>query len=209
VDVLVHNAGVLPDDRIETADGNELTLATAVLGPLLLTQLLLPKLRAAGNARVIFVSSGGMYTQRLSLRDPQWRQRRFDGVEAYAQAKRMQVVLAEMLAERLADDGIAVNAMHPGWADTAAVRSSLPRFHSATKYILRSAEEGADTVLWLAASDAARDRTGLFWFDRRPRRTHFVSRSRETDSDRRALWDFCAERVPELRVSSAATPSAA
>lgn len=199
VDVLVHNAGVLPDERIETADGNELTLATHVLGPLLLTALLLPKLRASADARVVFVSSGGMYTQRLSLADPQWVAREFDGVVAYAQAKRMQVVLAELLAGHLRADRIAVNAMHPGWVDTHAVRTSLPRFHAVTRRILRSPAEGADTVLWLAASNAVRGETGRFWFDRKARATHFLARTRERTADRRRLWSFCLERVPELR----------
>jgi len=204
VDVLVHNAGVLPERRIETEDGNELTLATNVLGPLLLTALLLPKLRASADARVIFVSSGGMYTQRLSLQDPQWLARDFDGVVAYAQTKRMQVVLAEILAERLRHEGVSVNAMHPGWADTRAVQTSLPRFHALTRSILRPPAEGADTVLWLAASDAARGQSGHFWFDRAARATHFLPGTREAGADRDALWRFCSERVSELRTLSAA-----
>jgi NAD(P)-dependent dehydrogenase (short-subunit alcohol dehydrogenase family) len=208
VDVLVHNAGVLPDRREETADGNELTLATNVLGPLLLTRLLLPKLRAAGRARVVFVSSGGMYTQRLSVADAQWKERPFDGVAAYAQTKRMQVVLAETLARRLAADGVVVHAMHPGWADTPAVRTSLPRFHAVTRLILRTPEQGADTVLWLAASAAGGRSSGCFWFDRASRPTHLLKRTRETDADRRAFWAFCAERVPGLRSLAEAASSA-
>src|SRR5512137_2448834 len=94
VDVIVHNAGVLPDERTESADGHELTFATHVLGPWLLTRLLLPRLRRSRDARVVFVSSGGMYTQALSLSDWEWRKRPYDGVVAYAQTKRMQVVLA-------------------------------------------------------------------------------------------------------------------
>jgi NAD(P)-dependent dehydrogenase (short-subunit alcohol dehydrogenase family) len=199
VDVLVHNAGMLADQREETAQGHELTLATHVLGPLLLTCLLRPKLAAAGGARVVWVSSGGMYTARLSAADAEWRERPFDGVAAYAQAKRMQVVLAEVLARQLAPDGIAVNAMHPGWAETPAVRSSLPRFYAVTKRILRTPAEGADTVLWLAACDAARGETGKFWFDRAARRTHFLRRTRESAAERAAFLDFCREAVPEFR----------
>ena len=77
IDVLVHNAGVLPDERIETDDGLELTWATHVAGPFLLSWLLTPNLRAAaeekGEARMIWVSSGGMYTQRLDLSDIAWQ----------------------------------------------------------------------------------------------------------------------------------------
>ncbi len=198
VDVLVHNAGMLADSREETADGHELTLATHVLGPLLLTCLLRPKLAAAGGARVVWVSSGGMYTAKLSAEDVEWRDRSFDGVAAYAQAKRMQVVLAETLARQFAPERIAVNAMHPGWVETPAVKSSLPRFYAVTRRILRTPAEGADTVLWLAASDAARDETGKFWFDRAARRTHFLRRTRETAAERAAFLDFCRAQVPEF-----------
>jgi NAD(P)-dependent dehydrogenase (short-subunit alcohol dehydrogenase family) len=194
VDVLVHNAGVLPAERSETADGLELALATHVAGPFLLTRLLEPALAAARGARVIFVSSGGMYTRRLQVRDPNWtRRRRYDGVVAYAETKRAQVVLAELLAERLRGAGVVVHSMHPGWADTPAVRSSLPGFHRATRAILRSPAEGADTVVWLAASERAGLSTGRFFFDREPRRTHWLPGTRERARDRERLLELCEE----------------
>ncbi len=198
VDVLVHNAGMLADERQETADGHELTLATHVLGPLLLSCLFKPRLAAAGGARVVFVSSGGMYGARLSVADVEWRARPFDGVSAYAQAKRMQVVLAETLARQLAADRITVNAMHPGWAETPALASSLPRFHALTRRILRTPAQGADTALWLAASGAARSETGRFWFDRAARRTHLLRRTRETPAERAAFLELCRAAVPEF-----------
>jgi NAD(P)-dependent dehydrogenase (short-subunit alcohol dehydrogenase family) len=190
VDALVHNAGVLPATRRVTADGLELTLATNVVGPFLLTHLLLPRLRAAA-ARIVTVSSGGMYAQRLSLDDLDWRRRPFDGVVAYAQTKRAEVVLSELWAERLAGTGVTANAMHPGWADTPSVRHSLPRFWRVARPILRSPEEGADTIVWLAASPRVAGRSGLFWLDRRPRATHLVPWTRERAEDRTALWALC------------------
>jgi len=196
VDVLVHNAGVLPAKRMLSSDGHELTLATHVLGPWRLTQALLRKLRTAADPRVIFVSSGGMYTQRLSLDDVEWNRRPYDGVKAYAQTKRMQVVLAHVLAADL--PGGTVSAMHPGWADTPAVRSSLPRFWSAMRDRLRTPAEGADTVVWLAASEAARGRSGRFWFDRVPRSPHLLPWTRESSAERAALRAFC-ERLTESR----------
>jgi hypothetical protein len=72
VDVLVHNAGVLPDARAETDDGLERTFATHVVGPFLLTQLLRERLAQSPDGRVIWVSSGGMYTRSLNLDDPNW-----------------------------------------------------------------------------------------------------------------------------------------
>jgi NAD(P)-dependent dehydrogenase (short-subunit alcohol dehydrogenase family) len=190
VDVLVHNAGVLPDERIETRDGLELTLATHVVGPFLLTRLLRASLEKSADGRVIWVSSGGMYTRRLQLSDPNWTTRDYDGVLAYAETKRAQVVLSELWAEELRGSPTRVNAMHPGWADTPSVESSLPRFHQITRNILRTPAEGADTVVWLAAYPALRA-TGRFFLDRQERRTHLLPFTRETEADRRALWQLC------------------
>ena len=199
VDVLVHNAGVLPDARIESADGHELTLATHVLGPWLLTQALRPKLLASQDARVVIVSSGGMYTQRLSLEDCEWRRRPYDGVAAYAQTKRMQVVMARLLAGDFPAGRVTVSAMHPGWADTPAVRSSLPRFWSVMRGRLRTPAEGADTVVWLAASPGARGRTGRFWFDRVERSAHLLPWTRESSANRAALEAFCRRHTAARR----------
>ncbi|HYN40696.1 MAG TPA: SDR family NAD(P)-dependent oxidoreductase [Thermoanaerobaculia bacterium] len=193
VDILVHNAGILPDRRVTTRDGLEVTLATNLVGPFLLTGLLRPALERAGG-RVVHVSSGGMYTQRLDV-DRLFRggENPFDGVVQYARTKRALVVLSELLAERLSATSVTFSAMHPGWADTQAVRTSLPRFHALTKGILRSPEEGADTVVWLAASRAAGRPSGLFWFDRSPAATTPIPGTRETVEERGKLWAAVVE----------------
>ncbi len=190
VDVLVHNAGVLPDDRGESAQGTELTFATHIAGPFLLTRILLPALRRAEQARVVWVSSGGMYSRKLDVRDWNWKKRDYDGVAAYAATKRMQVVLSELFAERHGDAAI-FSSMHPGWADTPSVRSSLPGFYRITKAILRTPAEGADTVVWLAASPSAVDAAGGFFLDRERRSTHYLPFTRESEIERRSLWELC------------------
>jgi len=191
VDVLVHNAGVLPDERVLTSDGLELCFATHVVGPFLLTLLLRHNLERSSDGRLVWVSSGGMYTRSLQVEDPNFADRSYDGALAYAETKRAQVVLSELWSEALRESGVAVNAMHPGWADTASVRSSLPRFHRLTSAILRTPAEGADSVVWLAASEAARRLTGRFVFDREERRTHLLPFTRESQDDRRRLWRLC------------------
>jgi NAD(P)-dependent dehydrogenase (short-subunit alcohol dehydrogenase family) len=193
VHVLVNNAAVLPHERSETSRGVELTFATNVLGPFLLTRLLEPRLRAAGRARVVNVASGGMYARRLSLDDWAFRKRAFDGVVAYAEAKRALVVLTEMWAVRLAGSGVTVNAMHPGWADTPAVRTSLPRFRRAMESRLRTPEEGADTVVWMSVCPRLERATGRFYFDREPRATHLLPWTREDPKDRQNLWRLCED----------------
>jgi len=199
VDILVHNAGVLPDRRELTAQGLERCFATHVAGPFLLTHRLRDALAASGDARVVWVSSGGMYTRGLELDDPQWERRDsdggYDGTLAYAETKRAQVVLAELWHAELRDQGVVVSSMHPGWADTPAVRSSLPRFYRVMRPFLRTPAEGADTVVWLAASPAARDAGGRFWLDRQPRWTHLLPGTRESSAERRALWARCLSLV--------------
>ncbi|WP_375496594.1 SDR family NAD(P)-dependent oxidoreductase [uncultured Jatrophihabitans sp.] len=187
---LVHNAGVLPPERIETAEGHELTVATHVLGPHLLTNELRALLLADTDARVVFVASGGMYTQPLRIDDPEFQLGDYDGTVSYARTKRMQVVLAQLWAEHL--PGVSVHAMHPGWAQTRGITDALPRFARVVGPILRSADEGADTAVWLLAARWPGTTTGLFWHDRRPRPTSYLPFTRHTADEAQRLWDYCA-----------------
>lgn len=188
LDVLVHNAGLLPLEREITDDGLELTVATHLVGPFLLTRLLRARLR---GTRVIFVASGGMYTKRLDVDAMMSNEGDYDGVAAYAMTKRGQVVLSELLAQDLADIGATVNAMHPGWAATKGVEHSMPRFWKMMRNRLRTPEQGADTALWLAVADQAEGETGKFWFDRSPAPTHLMRRTREDEEERQRLWQLC------------------
>ncbi len=194
LDVLVNNAGLLPAERQRTDDGVELAFATNVLGPFLLTGLLVGALRLGDRARVINVSSGGMYTARLDVDDPQLDGREFDGPSFYAHTKRAEVVLTEVWAERLAELGISCHSMHPGWADTPGLSSSLPRFHRLMRPLLRDPHEGADTIVWLATADLDEidQRSGGFWHDRRPRAKHRLPWTRESAVERERLWTECA-----------------
>lgn len=191
LDVLVNNAGVLLPERKLSVDGIELSFATNVVGPFLLTGLLIPLLEASAPSRIVNVSSGGMYAQKLDVTDLQFERKPFNGVIAYAQAKRAQVILTELWAEKLAGSGITVNAMHPGWADTPGVQTSLPTFRRFTRRSLRTPEQGADTILWLAVARSVAGITGKFWFDRRERGTHLLPRTHCSARDRQRLWDEC------------------
>ena len=188
---LVHNAGVLPPERSETPEGHELTLATHVLGPHKLTRALREPLAADRDARVLFVTSGGMYTRRLDVTDPEHTRGTYTGTEAYARTKRMQVHLAEEWARRLLPDGVAVHSTHPGWAGTPGLTESLPGFTRLTRPLLRSVEDGADTAVWLLASAEGHEETGLLWHDRARRPTSYLSRTEPTREDVRRLWDYC------------------
>ena len=187
IDVLVNNAGALFPERGETPEGLERTLALDLLSPYVLTEALIPRLVESAPARIINVSSGGMYGQRIRPDDLQFERGEYGGAAAYARAKRGQVILTEVWAERLAADGVVVHAMHPGWADTPGVEESLPRFRWLMKPFLRSPEQGADTIVWLAAAAEPLTTTGEFWLDRKPQPKHLVDGTKETPSEREAL----------------------
>jgi dehydrogenase/reductase SDR family protein 12 len=193
IDVLINNAGVMANRRTLSPDGIELTFATNVVGPFLLTNLLKPAFAASsgqvpGRGRVINVSSGGMYGQRIHVDDLEMSHSSYSGLTAYARSKRAAVILTGLWAERWRAAEIGVHATHPGWADTEGVRDSMPRFRMVTKPLLRSPEQGADTAVWLAGAEPAILGTGGFWHDRRRRPTHLLPTTHESAEDRSELW---------------------
>ncbi len=193
IDVLINSVGTLFTERRLTEEGIEATLATNLLGQFLLTNLLIARLVDSAPARIVTVSSGGMYTQRISVSDLEYAKAPWNGSKAYARTKRGQVILSEVWAEKLAGTGVISHAMHPGWADTPGVSGSLPTFRKVTGPLLRSPEQGADTVLWLAAAPEPTLTSGQFWHDRRPRPTHRTRRTMERPDARVRLWDTLAE----------------
>lgn len=192
LDVLIHNAGALSATRQESPEGTELTVASQVVGPFLLTTLLLPMLQRSAPARVLTMSSGGMYASPLRVKDVQMGHD-YKGSEQYARAKRAQVTLNEMWAEKFPTRDVVFHAMHPGWADTPGVRDSLPTFRKIVGPLLRSPQQGADTMVWLALDDGEPlGTTGKFWLDRHQRSIHKLpnTRSSDTPERRQQLWEW-------------------
>uniref|UniRef100_A0A0E0GHU0 Syntaxin N-terminal domain-containing protein n=1 Tax=Oryza nivara TaxID=4536 RepID=A0A0E0GHU0_ORYNI len=104
----------------------ELNFAVNVAATYTLTELVMPLLeKAAPDARVITVSSGGMYTEPLN-KDLQFGENNFNGTQQYARNKRVQVALTERWSEKCSNKGVGFYSMHPGWADTPGVSKSLP-----------------------------------------------------------------------------------
>lgn len=188
LDVLVNNAGVLAAARRSSPDGIELTLATNVVGPHLLIKLLSPLMQQSAPARVITVASGGMYTTRLDLGSLTDASKPFRGAAAYAQTKRIEVILNELWAEHHRGTDITFHAMHPGWVDTPGLRESLPSFYRLMRGALRNPSQGADTIVWLGSAAAPGQLSGAFWFDRARRPTHLLPWTRESADARDRLW---------------------
>lgn len=206
LDGLVHCAGALLGDYDVSVDGVEMTVATHVLGPYRLSWHLAPLLQRAGGATIVTVSSGGMYTERFDLGRLEMRPDCYDGLRAYARAKRAQVVLAHEWWRRWSPRGVASYAMHPGWVDTPGLARGLPLFRLGP--LLRRPEEGADTAVWLVtgASRSLAPVEGAsvpssgdgFWHDRHLRGEHYLPWTRselEPDAQGQMLWEWCTMRT--------------
>ena len=138
-----------------------------------------------------------MYTQGLALDDLNSRNGDYSGSVAYARAKRGLMVLTKMWADQLAGTGVTVNATHPGWVDTPGIKDALPAFHRIMRPFLRTPEQGADTILWLAANGPD-GKSGRLWHDREIRSEYRFKRTVETTADRNRLLAQLADTVAGL-----------
>lgn len=183
IDVLVNNVGIQKRDQILTPEGLETSFATNILGHYLLTRELIERGLLSARAIVIEVSSGGMYNHPLVVKDLNITGPGYLGVRAYGLSKRAQVVLTGHWRQRYAGSGRSFYAMHPGWVDTAAVGRSMPRFRATLEPVLRTPEQGADTIVWLADRRPAQKAAEAIWFDRRERPAHIYAHTpKSTDT---------------------------
>lgn len=188
LDVVVDNAGAIFPKRTVGAEGLEATFALMVGGPFSLAAGLLPLLRTS-RGRVIAITSGGMYTRSLDLDDLQSETGDWSGPAAYSRAKRAQTALIREWGRRLSGSGVTFTAMHPGWTDTPGLAESLPGFYRLMQPLLRTLEDGADTIVWLAAHPGSAGWTGQLFLDRRSRPFDRAPLTRLSAADRRELWD--------------------
>jgi dehydrogenase/reductase SDR family member 12 len=169
IDVLVNNVGSMAPSFAITSEGKEVSVATNLLSHFLLTESLLKARVLNESATIINMSSGGAYVVPLSIKGLFGSSAEdFDGTMAYAFQKRAQIALNDYWRKR---HSARFYALHPGWVDTAGVQRSLPLFRSALKAILRDANSGSDTAMWLAATKPAQETDGM-WFDRELRPAH-------------------------------------
>ena len=169
LDVLVNNAGAFFLWRQQSVDGIEMTFALNHMGYFLLTNLLLDKLKASAPARVINVSSGSHRGERINFNHLQGK-RFYNGFRAYGESKLANIYFTYELARRLEGTGVTVNAMHPGFVATnigtnngwivRAIRPLMDLF-------ALSAEEGADTINYLAVSKEVENITGKYFIKRK------------------------------------------
>jgi len=193
IDVLVNNAGGTWPDRQVTVDGNERTFQVNHLAPYLLTRLLHDQL-AAASGRVVTTSSGAHTAGHLDL-DNLNGSAGWQSFRAYGTSKLANILFTRELAQRWQDDGISATCLHPGVVASDFGRDSAMLgliYRTPLKHLMRNADRGADTLVWLAAADPSEWVSGGYYMDRKPGR---LSKRAQDDASAVTLWEASAKLV--------------
>lgn len=158
IDVLINNAGFTPSVRVETVDGLEQCFAANHMAPFLLTNLLLPLVKAAGPGAQIINTASSAHS---FIKDMKWddlqQKASFSVNDAYTQSKLANILHARELARRVAPDGIRANAVHPGFVQSNFDSHGgliVKLMYIVGKPWSLTPKQGADTIVWLAKGGA-------------------------------------------------------
>jgi retinol dehydrogenase 14 len=186
--VLINNAGVIPRRREVTVDGLEMQFAVNHLAYFLLTNLLLPQLKAGAPSRIINVSSGAHTHASMDFDDLQ-AERAYEPKEVYSRSKLANVLFTYELARRLEGTGVTVNSLNPGVVATGMLADYMgvaPGLGAGSTFGAKP-EEGAETSIYLASSPEIERVTGKYFERRQARRS---SRESYDEAPARRLWEL-------------------
>ena len=193
-DFLVFNAGGMPEKMSENEDGVEFQSASQLFGHYYLLTWLKAFNKLSPKARIVWVSSGGMYLRQLDL-GSLIKNLKYEKVDTYANVKRAQVTLVEELSKLNEWRDFNIYSMHPGWVGTEGLKEALPKFYNFMKNRLRSASEGADTILWCLFSKNPPE-SGGFYFDRKKVSPYISKKYNPSNAERSALLKLLNEKCP-------------
>lgn len=191
IDVLVNNAGAIFTKNIKTEEGFERTWALNHNSYFMLTTLLKDQLIATPDARVVNTSSDAHQPAKMVWDDLQYERRgNKQGWSSYCQSKLANILFTRELARRLSDSDVSANCIHPGLVATGFARNNGPigkMVMTLTRLFQRRPERGAETIVWLATSEAARAHNGEYLHDCKPRKTTSAAKN---DEDAARLWSL-------------------
>ncbi|MGB1289178.1 MAG: SDR family oxidoreductase [Aggregatilineales bacterium] len=197
--VLLNNAGGIFSEQQLTDEGYEMTFALNHLNYFLLTHLLLDTIKVtaatAGEARIVNVSSGAHNFVRDGIRfDDLQRSKDYGNFRVYSETKLMNIMFTKALARRLDGTNITINALHPGFVNTGFGHNNdgllMKVFQLITPFVSISAEQGAETNIYLASSREVKGVSGEY-FDKKE-----VAKSNAASHDVEAqerLWQISEE----------------
>ncbi len=191
IDVLINNAGALFSTRQVSEDGLEMTFATNHMAYFVVTNLLLPNLKAGG--RVVSTASDAHKGARLDFDDLQ-STRRYSGFSVYGRSKLCNILFTRELARRTRESGVTANCLHPGFVATRFGDTSGGLLSLAVRIAKPvgaiSPEEGARTIVYLAASPEVAGQSGGYYYKNR---LATPTREAQSDADAKRLWDVSAQ----------------
>jgi len=196
LDVLLNNAGVINTRRRETEDGFEQTFAVNHLAPFLLTGLLLPRLLASGNGRIVNVASNAHeFCRGMDFEDLQ-TQGRYKTFNVYGRSKLANILFTRELSRRLENSGLTTNCLHPGAVATGMgtnnggwISTLLPAL---LRPFFRTPAKGAETAVFLCRDPAVIDCSGGYYYNCREIQPKPWAQS---DADARRLWQVSEQLV--------------
>jgi len=197
LDVLINNAGCMMGIQREvTTEGYERMLALNLFAPFLITALLMPVLRNSTSARVVNVSSSSHRETARPDFDDLAGERNYAPLRTYGNTKLFLILVSQQLVRRLQAAGvhnITVNTVHPGavaseFLDGKDLGVFLNFAMKAFRFLFKTPEQGADTLVYLASSPAVKEVTGKYFVDRKPGR---VAARYNTEQNEQRVWAFC------------------
>ena len=212
LDILINNAGIMAVKEFTlTTDGIESQLGTNHLGPFLLTNLLMPKILAAGKgARIVNLSSDGYLISSFRFDDYNFSNgNTYDQWSGYGQSKTANILFAKYLARRLASKGVLVFSLHPGVIMETSLGDHVPQEDFASlaetaekntgkKFEMdlppKNRQEGCATTLVAALDPRMRVHAGAFLTDSQLKA---LEPRCESVEDAEKLWKISEELVGE------------
>ena len=200
IDVLINNAGNFYLNKQFNEDGIEMTFMVNYLAPFYLTNLLLDKLKSAPQARILIVSSRNQLMGKIDLEHYDFRNKIYNGLQAYSNAKLMTVIFTKELAKRLRETNITINAVHPGNVKTNIGMNDnnlLFKLIWRTRSVFNiSVEEGAETTVFLATAPEGQSHSGQYFANKKIARVNPKANQLGVGEK---LWDFSEKIIKETK----------
>ncbi|UCC19531.1 MAG: SDR family oxidoreductase [Promethearchaeota archaeon] len=188
--VLINNAGIMLKKRKVSVDGNEMNFAVHLLGPFLLSNLLLDILKKSAPSRIINVASAAHKRAKIDFDDLQSENKKYSLFSVYGVSKLAEVLFTYELSRKLEGTGVTVNALHPGVVNTNLGRDMSKFNQWFGKVFFKSPKKGAETSIYLASSPEVEEITGKYFVNKEPK---LSSEESYVEEDAKRLWEICAE----------------
>jgi NAD(P)-dependent dehydrogenase (short-subunit alcohol dehydrogenase family) len=193
IPILVNNAGMVMARRAVTADGFEAIFQINHLAPFLLTNLLLPAVKAAAPARIVTVASGAAQRAIIDFDDLQMT-RGWSFMGVYGRSKLANVMFTYALARRLEGTGITANCLHPGFVGSRIANKGglVDLLWALVKPFALTEAQGAETSIYCATAPELADISGRYFVKKKPMPTNAMSYDVAAGE---RLWQVSAEMV--------------